>query len=315
MAITLLHLIKSGKLYTNKIVAILYCAIDLPIWTQPAVVSDYFIVFRGFSISLTIVSCFTQLPMGPRHEVPSSTIPNLHRLQIVSKQLSTEGLPAKTFSIIMASWKKSEQKNYLSIIRQWLSFCCERDFDSSVPSVNTVLEFLTTLYKRGIGSLQINKPHSALSVLYQDIQLGKHSLVSRFVRGVRNMRTPQPKYSILRDAKNLRPFSIKLHFSLEWKKLTSFPPTHAQYVENTAESEISAAVEVLASFLRNFIWLNFSKRCFLSRMRLPMIFEHLKIIMQFVQKTGLTNYFTMATSGSSSYLFLLTLHLSSWDIR
>ena len=60
----------------------------------------------------------------------------------------------------------------------------------------------------------------------------------------------------------LRPFSIQLHFSLEWKKLTSFPLTHAQYIENTAESEISCALEVLASFLRKFIWLNFSKHCF-----------------------------------------------------
>ena len=153
-------------------------------------VSDYSIIFRGFSNSLTIVSFFTQLPMGSRCEAPPSTMLNPRRLQIVSKQLSAKELPAKTLDIIMASWRTSTQKNYSSILRQWLSFCFERDFDSSVPSVTTVLEFLTTLYERGIGYSQINKARSALSVLYPDIQIGKHSLISRFVHGVRNLRTP-----------------------------------------------------------------------------------------------------------------------------
>ena len=94
------------------------------------------------------------------------------------------------------------QKNYSSVHRQWLSFCFEQDFDSNIPSFNTVLAFLTTLYERGIGYSQINKARSALSVLCLDIQIGKHSLISRFVHGVRNSRTPQLKYPILRDAKD-----------------------------------------------------------------------------------------------------------------
>ena len=166
-------------------------------------VSDYSIIFRGFSNSLTIVSFFTQLPMGSRREAPPSTMLNPRRLQIVSKQLSAKELPAKTLDIIMASWRTSTQKNYSSILHQWLSFCFEWDFDSSVLSVTTVLEFLKTLYERGIGYSQINKARSALSVLYPDIQIGKHSLISRFVHGVRNLRTPQPKYPILWDAKDV----------------------------------------------------------------------------------------------------------------
>ena len=166
-------------------------------------VSDYYILFRGFSNSLSIVSFFTQLPMGSRDEARSPTMLNPQRLQIVNKQLSAIELPAKTIDIIMASWCKSTQENYSSILRQWLSFCFERDFDSSLPSLNTVLYFLTTLHERGIAYSQINKARSALSVLCLEIQIGKHSLISRFVHGVRNLRTPQLKYPILRDAKDL----------------------------------------------------------------------------------------------------------------
>ena len=152
--------------------------------------------------------------MGSRHEAPSSTTLNPHRLQIISKQLSAKELPTKTLDIIMASWRKTTEENYSSILRQWLSFCFERDFDSSLPSVTTVLEFLTTLYERGIGYSQINKARSALSVFYPDIQIGKHSLISRFVQGVKNLRRPQPKYPLLWDAKDL------LLYLANWK-LTS----------------------------------------------------------------------------------------------
>ena len=155
--------------------------------------------------------------MGSRCEAPPSTMLNPYRLQIVGKQLSAKELPAKTLDIIMASWRTSTQKNYSSILRQWLSFCFEQDFGSSVPSVTTVLEFLTTLYKRGIGYSQINKARSALSVLYPDIQIGKHSVISRFVHGVRNLRTPQPKYPILWDAKDL------VLYVANWK-VTSISP-------------------------------------------------------------------------------------------
>ena len=50
------------------------------------------------------------------------------------------------------------------------------------------------------------------------------------------------------NSKYLRPVSIQLHFSLVWKKLTSFPPTHAQYGENTTESEISVLLRCSQTF-------------------------------------------------------------------
>ena len=125
------------------------------------------------------------------------------RLQIISEQLSSRELPPKTFDILLPRWKKPTQKNYSSILRQWLSFCFERDFDSNEPSVITVLLCLTSLYERGIGYSQINKARSALSVLYPDVQSGRHSLISRLLHGVRNLRKPQPKYPFLWDAKDL----------------------------------------------------------------------------------------------------------------
>ena len=136
-------------------------------------------------------------------------------MQIVSQQLSADQLSPKTFDILLASWKKSTQKNYASILRQWLSFCTTRHFDSSAPFVTSVLNFSTSLYERGIGHSQINKVRSALSVIYPDVAIGKHPLISRFVSGVRNLRSGQVKYPLLWNAQDLINYLPLWHISAD----------------------------------------------------------------------------------------------------
>ena len=104
---------------------------------------------------------------------------------------------------MLTSWKTNTRKNYASILRQWLSFCSKRNYDSRTPSVTSVLNFLTSLYDRGIGHSQINKVRSALSVIYPAVTIGKHPLISRFFRGVRNLRSEQVKYPLLWNAQDL----------------------------------------------------------------------------------------------------------------
>ena len=69
--------------------------------------------------------------------------------------------------------------------------------------MTSVLNFLTSMYERGIGHSQVHKTHSALSVIYPDIAVGKHPLISRFARGVQNLRSGQVKCPLLWDAKEL----------------------------------------------------------------------------------------------------------------
>lgn len=62
-----------------------------------------------------------------------------------------------------------------------------------------LLSFLTSLYDKGIGYSQINTARSAMSALFSlsGPRLGDHPLVSRFTQGVKNLRHPVPKYSVL----------------------------------------------------------------------------------------------------------------------
>ena len=59
-----------------------------------------------------------------------------------------------------------------------------------------VLHFLTTLYEEGLGYSAINTARSALSavvILPDNKTVGSHPLVVRFLKGIFELRTPQPR--------------------------------------------------------------------------------------------------------------------------
>lgn len=75
--------------------------------------------------------------------------------------------------------------------------------------MKVVLSFLTELYKEGLGYSAINTARSALSVVVhtdEEQTIGDHPLVSRFVNGVFQLRTPLPHYSKTWDVSVLLEF-------------------------------------------------------------------------------------------------------------
>ena len=71
------------------------------------------------------------------------------------------------------------------------------------PSVIEFVEFLTQLYGSGVGYSGINTAKSAISsfvhVFHNDISLGTHSVVKRFMRGVFSSRPSLPRYNVTWD--------------------------------------------------------------------------------------------------------------------
>ena len=97
---------------------------------------------------------------------------------------------------------------------QWLLFCSERGVNSNEPTVTSILSFLILLYNQGIGYSQINKARSASTALFLDVQIGKLTMISRFVHGVKNLTkyhsqntpvygTPKNYYYIMQTGKLL----------------------------------------------------------------------------------------------------------------
>ena len=63
--------------------------------------------------------------------------------------------------------------------------------------MTVILEFLTELFQSGLGYSAVNTARSALSAVVKTdsgIPIGTHSAVSRFLKGVYELRTPTPRY-------------------------------------------------------------------------------------------------------------------------
>ena len=85
---------------------------------------------------------------------------------------------------------------------KWVDFCCQRNNDPHTTNINNVLLFLHSLFKPGVGYRVLNTARSSLST-FIDIEgtpVGKHPLITRFMRGVFNIRPTLPKYHYTWDA-------------------------------------------------------------------------------------------------------------------
>ena len=75
-------------------------------------------------------------------------------------------------------------------------FCSKWNIDPMQPLVNHVLDFLCELFDAGLGYSALNTARSAMSsfVFIDNVPVGSHSLVKRFMKGVFEQRPSLPRY-------------------------------------------------------------------------------------------------------------------------
>ena len=102
-----------------------------------------------------------------------------------------------------ASWRKSSIKQYSVYLKKWTVFCADNRVDVRAPSEVQIVDFLTSLFQRGESYSAINTARSALSsfiINEQGLTAGNTRLVKRFLKGVFELRPPQPRYEYIWDA-------------------------------------------------------------------------------------------------------------------
>ena len=103
----------------------------------------------------------------------------------------------------MASWRKSTGKQYTTYLSRWVTYCKNKQLDVTHAIINDGLDFLTLLYKQGVGYNAINTARSALSSAITPADkttFGEHPLVTRFLKGTFELRPSLPRYSTIWDA-------------------------------------------------------------------------------------------------------------------
>ena len=114
----------------------------------------------------------------------------------------------------MASWKRSTKGQYDTYLRQWDEYCKRRLKHPLKADYSVALEFLCGLLQKGLGYSAINTARSALStILPRDNygnDFGSSRNVSRFMRGVFNMKPSVPRYAAIWDADIVLRFLSKM---------------------------------------------------------------------------------------------------------
>lgn len=120
----------------------------------------------------------------------------------VREQKIANNLSNEATEIIMASWRPGTLKQYNVYVKKFKEFCKKHRLDSSKVSCYDGIEFLTDLFKQGLGYSAINTARSALSAIIDvsDKQtFGEDRLVKRFMKGVFESRPALPKYTDVWD--------------------------------------------------------------------------------------------------------------------
>ena len=81
-----------------------------------------------------------------------------------------------------------------------VSWCDPRGINPIRASTSLIIEFLTSLFAEGKEYSTVNTNRSMLSVTHppiDEISVGKHPLVCRFMQGLYNSRPPKPRYTFV----------------------------------------------------------------------------------------------------------------------
>lgn len=91
--------------------------------------------------------------------------------------------------LVAASWRSGTEKEYTYQWRKWQSYCRKHSVQPLTPSIEQIVNFLTSLYKQGLQWSTINTARSALSSTIPPINgvpVGQHYMVSRLLKGIYN---------------------------------------------------------------------------------------------------------------------------------
>ena len=85
-------------------------------------------------------------------------------LLLIRGALTERGLSCQAIDLILASWRASTQKQYLTYIHKLVTLCNIANHNIFTTEVTYILEFLTGLFNDGIGYSAINTARSALGI-------------------------------------------------------------------------------------------------------------------------------------------------------
>ena len=112
-------------------------------------------------------------------------------------RLQATGLSDEVCKILQSSWRQNTQKRYEGPWKLWSSWCLQRNLDPFSAPVVDVLAFLAEQFNmRGLAYRTISVYKACISQIHNPVegqQLGNLPIVSRFMKGVFQLKPAAPK--------------------------------------------------------------------------------------------------------------------------
>ena len=107
------------------------------------------------------------------------------------------GLSPTTWTTMSASWSPSTQRQYACALSKWARFISLNNVPPTSPSADQCLCFFQSMVEQGASYGPINATRSFLSacVNVDNMPAGEHPLITRFLKGLSNLRPSRPRYT------------------------------------------------------------------------------------------------------------------------
>ena len=111
-------------------------------------------------------------------------------MSFIRRHYEERGFSEHVTNVLLDSWRPSTQKEYAVYLKKWAVFCRERQITAYSPTLMDVLKFLHTQLHLAYSAL--NTARSALScvISIDNVPVGQHPLVCRFVKGAFERKSP-----------------------------------------------------------------------------------------------------------------------------
>ena len=120
------------------------------------------------------------------------------RMEGLRKNHRAAGISERSSKLILSGWSKGTTSSYQSGRKKWSCWCNRREIDPFSCDIKHFLDFLSELFEDSLQHRTINSICSAVSMTHDRVEgvpIGQHPLVTRLLKGMYNLRPPQPRYS------------------------------------------------------------------------------------------------------------------------
>ncbi len=135
-----------------------------------------------------------------------------------------QGLSVGVVDFLMHAWRPGTTRQYDYYLKQWMYHCHANSIDPFRPTINFVLEFLLSCFRKGLAYSTLGTIRSALSLIlkFNGVPVGQHPVICTFMRAVAQVRPAHPRNKVTWEINDVLNYLLTLHpiLSLSLEQLT-----------------------------------------------------------------------------------------------